>query len=34
MNASSEQIRIGGDRNFRYLLGDRAANKAVLIDPA
>lgn len=29
-----EQIRIGGDRNFGYLLGDRAAKKGVLIDPA
>jgi len=29
-----EQIRIGGDRNFGYLLGDRDAKKAVLIDPA
>jgi len=29
-----EQIRAGGDRNFGYLLGDRAAGKAVLIDPS
>lgn len=29
-----EQIRVGGDRNFAYLLGDRAARECVLIDPA
>lgn len=29
-----EQIRTGGDRNFGYLLGDRLAGKAVLIDPS
>jgi glyoxylase-like metal-dependent hydrolase (beta-lactamase superfamily II) len=29
-----EQIRAGGDRNFGYLLGDRAAREAVLIDPS
>src|SRR5262245_34871566 len=29
-----EQIRVGGDRNFGYLLGDRAAREAVLIDPS
>src|SRR5512132_2262927 len=29
-----EQIRAGGDRNFGYLLGDRAEGKAVLIDPS
>lgn len=29
-----EQIRSGGDRNFGYLLGDRAARQAVLIDPS
>jgi glyoxylase-like metal-dependent hydrolase (beta-lactamase superfamily II) len=29
-----EQIRTGGDRNFGYLLGDRAAGVAALIDPA
>jgi hydroxyacylglutathione hydrolase len=29
-----EQIRIGGDRNFGYLLGDRDAGTAVIIDPA
>src|SRR5262245_34348503 len=29
-----EQIRTGGDRNFGYLLGDRAAGQAVLIDPS
>ena len=34
MNLVFEQIRVGGDRNFGYLLGDRSAKKAVLIDPA
>ncbi len=29
-----EQIRVGGDRNFGYLLGDREAKEAVLIDPS
>lgn len=29
-----EQIRAGGDRNFGYLLGDRLARTAVLIDPS
>ena len=29
-----EQIRAGGDRNFGYLLGDRTARRAVLIDPS
>lgn len=29
-----EQIRMGGDRNFGYLLGDREAEVAVVIDPA
>ena len=29
-----EQIRAGGDRNFGYLLGDRSAQVAVLIDPS
>ena len=29
-----EQIRAGGDRNFGYLLGDRNAKQAVLIDPS
>lgn len=29
-----EQIRVGGDRNFAYLLGDRDAGQAVLIDPS
>ncbi|MCY3021668.1 MAG: hydroxyacylglutathione hydrolase family protein [Planctomycetota bacterium] len=29
-----EQIRTGGDRNFGYLLGDRAARQAVLVDPS
>ena len=34
MNLIFEQIRVGGDRNFGYLLGDRAAKQAVLIDPS
>lgn len=34
MNFIFEQIRIGGDRNFAYLLGDRAARVAAVIDPA
>jgi glyoxylase-like metal-dependent hydrolase (beta-lactamase superfamily II) len=29
-----EQIRVGGDRNFGYLLGDREAGEAVLVDPS
>jgi hydroxyacylglutathione hydrolase len=29
-----EQIRAGGDRNFGYLIGDREARHAVLIDPS
>lgn len=29
-----EQIRTGGDRNFGYLLGDRAARVGILIDPS
>jgi glyoxylase-like metal-dependent hydrolase (beta-lactamase superfamily II) len=29
-----EQIRVGGDRNFGYLVGDRAAGVGALIDPA
>ena len=29
-----EQIRAGGDRNFGYVLGDRDAGQAVLIDPS
>jgi hydroxyacylglutathione hydrolase len=29
-----EQIPTGGDRNFGYLLGDRTAGQAVLIDPS
>jgi len=29
-----EQIKSGGDRNFGYLLGDRHAKVAVLIDPS
>jgi glyoxylase-like metal-dependent hydrolase (beta-lactamase superfamily II) len=29
-----EQIRVGGDRNLGYLLGDREAGVAALIDPS
>jgi len=29
-----EQLRVGGDRNFGYLLGDRQAKEAILIDPS
>jgi hydroxyacylglutathione hydrolase len=34
MDLVFEQIRAGGDRNFGYLLGDRDAREAVLIDPS
>ncbi len=29
-----EQVRVGGDRNFGYLLGDRTAGEAFLVDPS
>lgn len=29
-----EQLRLGGDRNFAYLLGDREAGEAILVDPS
>ena len=29
-----EQVRLGGDRNFGYLLGDRSAKQCVIVDPA
>ena len=29
-----EQLRTGGDRNFGYLVGDRAAGVAVAVDPS
>ncbi len=29
-----EQIRVGGDRNFAYLIGDPESGQAALIDPA
>lgn len=29
-----EQIRVGGDRNFAYLLGDRPGGSAIVIDPS
>ncbi len=34
MSLIFEQIRTGGDRNFGYLLGDRNAQQAVIIDPS
>ena len=34
MSLIFEQIRTGGDRNFGYLLGDRNAQQAILIDPS
>ncbi len=34
MNLIFEQIRVGGDRNFGYLLGDREAKVGVLVDPS
>lgn len=29
-----EQLRLGGDRNFAYLLGDREAGEGLLVDPS
>ncbi len=29
-----EQLRLGGDRNFAYLLGDRVAGEGLLVDPS
>ena len=29
-----EQIAIGGDRNFGYLIGDAPGGKGLLVDPA
>lgn len=29
-----EQLRLGGDRNFGYLLGDREAREGLLVDPS
>ena len=34
MNFIFEQIRAGGDRNFGYLIGDRRAREAALVDPS
>lgn len=34
MNFVFEQIRTGGDRNFAYLLADRTAGVAAVIDPS
>ncbi len=34
MNFIFEQIRTGGDRNFGYLVGDRKAQAAAVIDPS
>jgi glyoxylase-like metal-dependent hydrolase (beta-lactamase superfamily II) len=29
-----EQVKVGGDRNFGYLLGDREAGEGILVDPS
>jgi glyoxylase-like metal-dependent hydrolase (beta-lactamase superfamily II) len=29
-----EQVRLGGDRNFGYLIGDRAEGAGILVDPS
>ena len=29
-----EQIAVGGDRNFGYLVGDEESKKAMLVDPS
>lgn len=34
MDRVFEQVRVGGDRNFGYLLGDRGAGEALLVDPS
>lgn len=34
MNFIFEQLRVGGDRNLGYLIGDRAAKVAVVVDPS
>lgn len=34
MNFIFEQIRTGGDRNFGYLVGDREAQVAAVVDPS
>ena len=34
MNFIFEQIRAGGDRNFAYLIGDRSAGLAAVVDPS
>lgn len=34
MNFVFEQIRTGGDRNFAYLIGDREAKAAAIVDPS
>jgi glyoxylase-like metal-dependent hydrolase (beta-lactamase superfamily II) len=34
VNLVFEQLRTGGDRNFGYLVGDRAAGVAVAVDPS
>ena len=34
MNFVFEQIRVGGDRNFGYLVGDRGAGTAAAVDPS
>jgi glyoxylase-like metal-dependent hydrolase (beta-lactamase superfamily II) len=34
VNFVFEQLRAGGDRNFAYLVGDRAAHAAAVVDPS
>ena len=34
MRVIFEQLRLGGDRNFGYLLGDREAKEGLLVDPS
>jgi len=34
MHLVFEQIPVGGDRNFAYLLGDRDAKECVIVDPS
>lgn len=29
-----EQVRVGGDRNFGYLIGDKEGGKAIAVDPS
>ncbi len=34
MNFVFEQVRVGGDRNLAYIVGDRASKVAALVDPS